>query len=206
VVGARRNPLRRHGQTAASPSVDEVADAVSEPRPNRGVTSNPAAQFPQQAPTPLPPHRFVGAAPNPTRRRHQRSRPAASRARRHGHRHRADESVGWHERGAGELPRDERALLAHGTAGADPRRRTRFSEKRSLSKRLEKRGSPCPSIRLLMPDGRTYRLDQFLGLNQIGRRRPPRQGEPSLLVHVRSRGGSWTDQRPVAVPWQCWLG
>ena len=119
--------MRRHGQIGASPSVDEVADAVVRATtPNRWPHARTRQrQFPQQAPAPLPASsRFDrSSAERRTRRRRSAPRAAASRARRHRHRHRADESAGWHERRARELPRDERALLAHGTAGADSGRR-----------------------------------------------------------------------------------
>ena len=55
--------------------------------------------------------------------------------------------------------------------------------------------------RLLMPDGSTLRLDQFLGTQSDRRRGPARQGQPALLVHVRVGRGGRSDQRPGAVDW-----
>ena len=43
-----------------------------------------------------------------------------------------------------------------------------FSEKRSPCRAFGETRLAVSFHRLLMPDGRTYRLDQFLGLNQIG--------------------------------------
>ena len=60
--------------------------------------------------------------------------------------------------------------------------------------------------RLLMPDGRTYRLDQFLGLNQIGDAGLKDQVNQHYLVHVRRRGRGRVDQRAVAVPRERRLG
>ena len=53
--------------------------------------------------------------------------------------------------------------------------------------------------RLLMPDGSTTTLDQFLGLNQIGDAGLRDQRQPALLVDVRRRRCGRSDQRPRAV-------
>jgi hypothetical protein len=68
---------------------------------------------------------------------------------------------------AGELPRHEPALLPQRPARADSRRRARA--RRDAARAGARRDAPRRGLhRLLMPDGRTYRLDQFMGLNQIG--------------------------------------
>ena len=56
-----------------------------------------------------------------------------------------------------------------------------------------------------MPDGRTYRLDQFLGLNQIGDA-GLRTGQPALPRHVRRGRSGRVDQRPLAVLGSAGLG
>ena len=52
--------------------------------------------------------------------------------------------------------------------------------------------------RLLMPDGRSYRLDEFIGPEPDWRCRTARQGQSALSVHVRRGCGRWPDQRPLA--------
>ena len=182
----------------ASPSVDEVADAVVRATTRTaGLTSNSASQILQQAPTPLPPSPLSSeSAEFPTKRHRLARRDPASSAGRNRYRHRSDESIGWLERLAGELSRDQCALLAYGPAGAHPRRRTH-----------SRRNEACPSLwrnaarRVLPPPvnaGRPHLPPRPVPRTQSDRRRrPPRQGEPSLLVHVWSRGGGRTDQRPV---------
>ena len=179
---------------------------LSEPRRRTaGLTSNSAAQFPQQAPTPLAAIiAFVGAAPNSgPDAADQRSGAAASRARRHRHRHRADESVGWHERRTRELPRDECALLAHGTAGADSRRRA--DSRRNEARAGVRRDPACGVLPSPVDARRPHLPPRSVPRTQSDRRRrSPRQGEPALPVHVRSRGRGWTHQRAVPVPGKCW--
>ena len=195
-TGRCREPVGGRSRRCGCPSHDAEPPASPRTRPR---------QFPQQAPTPLAGViAFVRAAPNSgPDAADQRRRAAASRARGHGHRHRADESAGWHERRARELPRDECALLAHGTAGADSRRRadSRRNEARAGVRR-DAAGrvlpSPVDARRPHLPPRSVPRTQSDR------RRRPPRQGEPALLVHVRSGGRGRPDQRAVPVPGKRW--
>ena len=71
-------------------------------------------------------------------------------------------------RRAGELPGHERALLAQ---RADRSLIPAGARMLGETKPVQAFGETRLAVsfhRLLMPDGRTYRLDQFLGLNQIG--------------------------------------
>ena len=76
----------------------------------------------------------------------QRRRAAVSRPRRNDHRYGSDQSTGRRQRGAGELPGHERALLAHGPTGAHSRRRPDPGRDEARADVRARRASPCPSI------------------------------------------------------------
>ena len=155
---------------AASPSVDEVADAVVRATTRTaGLTSNSAAQFPQQAPTPLP-----ASSPSSEQRRTPDQTPAISAA---GPLHRVlegtviDTVLTNRLDGTSAAPVNclvTNALYSHtGRQVLIPAGARILGETKPVQAFGETRLA-VSFHRLLMPDGRTYRLDQFLGLNQIG--------------------------------------
>jgi type IV secretory pathway VirB10-like protein len=155
---------------SASPSVDEVADAVVRATTRTaGVTANSATQFPQQAPTPLPP-----SSPSSEQRRTPDQTPAISAA---GPLHRVlegtviDTVLTNRLDGTSAAPVNclvTNALYSHtGRQVLIPAGARILGETKPVQAFGETRLA-VSFHRLLMPDGRTYRLDQFLGLNQIG--------------------------------------
>jgi type IV secretory pathway VirB10-like protein len=158
----------RAGST--SPSVDEVADAVVRATTRTaGLTSNSAAQFPPQAPTPLLP-----PSPSSERRRTPDQTPPISAA---GPLHRVlegtviDTVLTNRLDGSSAAPVNclvTNALYSHtGRQVLIPAGARILGETKPVQAFGETRLA-VSFHRLLMPDGRTYRLDQFLGLNQIG--------------------------------------
>ena len=142
VVLSRRPDARTARPRAIGDVIDRASADVGaatpigrrrSPTPSSAPRRGPQASLAQEAtPTPGPaPRRRCRPLPRSrsarARRRlhaaHQRRRAAVPRSRGHRHRHRPDESARWRDGGPGELPRDERALLAHGPAGAHPSRR-----------------------------------------------------------------------------------
>ena len=155
---------------SASPSVDEVADAVVRATTRTaGLASNPAAQFPQQAPALSP------TSPASTeQRRTPDQTPAISAA---GPLHRVlegtviDAVLTNRLDGTSAAPVNclvTNALYSHtGRQVLIPAGARVLGETKPVQTFGETRLA-VSFHRLLMPDGRTYRLDQFLGLNQIG--------------------------------------
>ena len=204
-ISQSNSPARADG---ASPSVDEVADAVVRATSRTaGLTSNSAAQFPQQATSPLPP-----SSPSSEQRRTPDQTPPISAA---GPLHRVlegtviDTVLTNRLDGTSAAPVNclvTNALYSHtGRQVLIPAGARILGETKPVQAFGETRLA-VSFHRLLMPDGRTYRLDQFLGLNQIGDAGLRDKVNQPLLVHVRSGGGGWTDQRAVPVPGKCWLG
>ena len=128
---ARRNRMRPHRRMRrtrpSTRSPTRLSERTHEDRWPRGEPDRAAPAASRQRPC----RRHApadGAAPSTPDQtpRDQRRRAAAPRPRRHGHRHRADESAGWHR-----APRPvnclvTNALYSHsGTSGAHPRRRAR---------------------------------------------------------------------------------
>jgi type IV secretory pathway VirB10-like protein len=153
----------------ASPSVDDVADAVVRATTRTaGLTPN-AVPFPQQAPTPLPP-----SSPSSESRRTPDQTPSISAA---GPLHRVlegtviDTVLTNRLDGTSAAPVNclvTNALYSHtGRQVLIPAGARILGE----TKPVQGFGETRLAVffhRLVMPDGRTYRLDQFLGLNQIG--------------------------------------
>ena len=155
---------------SASPSVDEVADAVVRATTRTaGITSNSAAPFPQLAPAPLPP-----SSSSSEQRRTPDQTPAISAA---GPLHRVlegtviDTVLTNRLDGTSAAPVNclvTNALYSHtGRQVLIPAGARILGETKPVQAFGETRLA-VSFHRLLMPDGRTYRLDQFLGLNQIG--------------------------------------
>ena len=161
-------PARSDG---ASPSVDEVADAVVRATTRTaGLTSNSAAQFPQQAPTPC---RHVISFRRSQRRAPDQTPPISAA----GPLHRVlegtviDTVLTNRLDGSSASPVNclvTNALYSHtGRQVLIPAGARILGETKPVQAFGETRLA-VSFHRLLMPDGRTYRLDQFLGLNQIG--------------------------------------
>jgi type IV secretory pathway VirB10-like protein len=155
---------------AASPSVDEVADAVVRAtNKTAGVTPNSAAQAPQQVSRPSPPSSSASE-----QRRAPDFTPAISAA---GPLHRVlegtviDTVLTNRLDGTSAAPVNclvTNALYSHtGRQVLIPAGARILGETKPVQAFGETRLA-VSFHRLLMPDGRTYRLDQFLGLNQIG--------------------------------------
>ena len=129
-VGADDDRVRRRvADGPATPSIDEIADAVVRATVERGDWRAGSAGAAGSA---TPARRQRGASDERERLARpsahgpdQRRRPAASRPRRHGHRRGPDESPRRQRGGAGELPGDEPGLLAQRAARADSRWRAR---------------------------------------------------------------------------------
>src|SRR5882672_3657861 len=166
-ISQSNTPARTDG---ASPSVDEVADAVVRATSRTaGLTSNSAAQFPQQATSPLP-----SASPSSEQRRTPDQTPPISAA---GPLHRVlegtviDTVLTNRLDGTSAAPVNclvTNALYSHtGRQVLVPAGARILGETKPVQAFGETRLA-VSFHRLLMPDGRTYRLDQFLGLNQIG--------------------------------------
>jgi type IV secretion system protein TrbI len=166
-ISQSNTPARTDG---ASPSVDEVADAVVRATSRTaGLTSNTAAQFPQQATSPLPP-----SSASPEQRRTPDQTPPISAA---GPLHRVlegtviDTVLTNRLDGTSAAPVNclvTNALYSHtGRQVLIPAGARILGETKPVQAFGETRLA-VSFHRLLMPDGRTYRLDQFLGLNQIG--------------------------------------
>ena len=155
---------------ASSPSVDDVADAVVRATTRTaGLTSNSAAQLPQQAPTPLPP-----PSPSSEQRRTPDQTPAISAA---GPLHRVLEGTVIDtvltNRLDGTSAAPVNCLVTNALYSHTGRQVLIPAGARILgdTKPVQAFGETRLAVsfhRLVMPDGRTYRLDQFLGLNQIG--------------------------------------
>jgi type IV secretion system protein TrbI len=166
-ISQSNTPARTDG---ASPSVDEVADAVVRATSRTaGLTSNSAGQFPQQATSPLPP-----SSPSSEQRRTPDQTPPISAA---GPLHRVlegtviDTVLTNRLDGTSAAPVNclvTNALYSHtGRQVLIPAGARILGETKPVQAFGETRLA-VSFHRLLMPDGRTYRLDQFLGLNQIG--------------------------------------
>ena len=154
----------------ANPSVDEVADAVVRASTRTaGLVANPAAPLPQQSTAPLP-----ASAPSAEQRRTPDQTPAISAA---GPLHRVlegtviDTVLTNRLDGSGASPVNclvTNPLYSHtGRQVLIPAGARILGETKPVQAFGETRLA-VSFHRLLMPDGRTYRLDQFLGLNQIG--------------------------------------
>jgi type IV secretion system protein VirB10 len=155
---------------AANPSVDEVADAVVRASTRTaGLTANPAAQLPQQSTAPLP------ASPaSSEQRRTPDQTPAISAA---GPLHRVLEGTVIDavltNRLDGTSAAPVNCLVTNPLYSHTGRQVLIPAGARILgdTKPVQAFGEIRLAVsfhRLLMPDGRTYRLDQFVGLNQIG--------------------------------------
>jgi type IV secretion system protein TrbI len=154
---------------SSSPSVDEVADAVVRAT-NRtaGLASTSAAQLPQQTPTPLPP-----SSSSDQRRTPDQTPPISAG----GPLHRVlegtviDTVLTNRLDGSSAAPVNclvTNALYSHtGRQVLIPAGARVLGEIKPVQTFGEARLA-VSFHRLLMPDGRTYRLDHFLGLNQIG--------------------------------------
>ena len=157
---------------SAGPSVDEVADAVVRATTRTiGLTANPMAQFPPQT---------TAAIPTPQTRSNDQVRttpdqtPAIGAA---GPLHRVlegtviDTVLTNRLDGTSAAPVNclvTNALYSHtGRQVLIPAGARILGETKPVQTFGETRLA-VSFHRLLMPDGRTYRLDQFLGLNQIG--------------------------------------
>lgn len=157
---------------STSPSVDEVADAVVRATTRTaGLAANPAAQLPSQA---------QAAVPMPQTGANDRSRttpdqtPAISGA---GPLHRVLEGTVIDavltNRLDGSSAAPVNCLVTNPLYSHTGRQVLIPAGARILgeTKPVQAFGETRLAVsfhRLLMPDGRTYRLDQFLGLNQIG--------------------------------------
>ena len=166
-ISQSNTPARTDG---SSPSVDEVADAVVRATGRTaGLTSNSAAQFPQQATSLLPP-----SSPSSEQRRTPDQTPPISAA---GPLHPVlegtviDTVLTNRLDGTSAAPVNclvTNALYSHtGRQVLIPAGARILGETKPVQAFGETRLA-VSFHRLLMPDGRTYRLDQFLGLNQIG--------------------------------------
>jgi type IV secretory pathway VirB10-like protein len=157
---------------STSPSVDDVADAVVRATTRTaGLTANPTVQFPPQVPA---------AMPTPQPSTNDRSRmtpdqtPAISAA---GPLHRVLEGTVIDtvltNRLDGSTAAPVNCLVTNALYSHTGRNLLVPAGARILgeTKPVQTFGETRLAVsfhRLLMPDGRTYRLDQFLGLNQIG--------------------------------------
>ena len=155
---------------AANPSVDDVADAVVRASTRTaGLAANPAAQLPQQSTAPLP-----APAPSSEQRRTPDETPAISAA---GPLYRVlegtviDTVLTNRLDGSGASPVNclvTSPLYSHtGRQVLIPAGARILGETKPVQAFGETRLA-VSFHRLLLPDGHTYRLDQFLGLNQIG--------------------------------------
>jgi hypothetical protein len=176
---------------ATSPSVDEVADALV--RASTRTAGLTATSPPVPAPAALP---APQVGPNDRSKTTSDQTPSITAA---GPLHRVLEgtvietgltkSFGWLERVAGELS----------AGGASSRRNeARPGVWRNAAGRVLPSSSDA---------GRPHVPSRPVPWAHSDRRRgPPGPSEPSLLVHVRSRGRGRTDQRTVPVPRKCWSG
>jgi type IV secretory pathway VirB10-like protein len=157
---------------STSPSVDEVADAVVRATTRTaGLAANPAAQFPSQAPAAVP---MPQAGGNDRSRTTPDQTPAISAA---GPLHRVLEGTVIDtvlpNRLDGSSAAPVNCLVTNPLYSHTGRQVLIPAGARILgeTKPVQAFGETRLAVsfhRLLMPDGRTYRLDQFLGLNQIG--------------------------------------
>src|SRR5580765_4767975 len=154
----------------ASPSVDEVADAVGRATTRTaGLTSNSAPQILQQAPTPLPPSPLSSES----RRVPDQTPPISAAGPLHPVLEGTVIDTVLTNRLDGSSASPVNCLLTNALYSHTGRQVLIPAGARILgeTKPVQAFGETRLAVsfhRLLMPDGRTYRLDQFLGLNQIG--------------------------------------
>jgi type IV secretion system protein VirB10 len=156
----------------ASPSVDEVADAVVRATTRTvGTTTNPTTQFPPPAQASMP---VPKTATNDRARTTPEETPAIGAA---GPRYRVLEGTvidtALTNRLDGSSASPVNCLVTNPLYSHTGRQVLIPAGARILgeTKPVQAFGETRLAVsfhRLLMPDGRTYRLDQFLGLNQIG--------------------------------------
>ena len=154
----------------ASPSVDEVADAVVRATTRTaGLTSNSASQILQQAPTPLPPSPLSSES----RRVPDQTPPISAAGPLHPVLEGTVIDTVLTNRLDGSSASPVNCLVTNALYSHTGRQVLIPAGARILgeTKPVQAFGETRLAVsfhRLLMPDGRTYRLDQFLGLNQIG--------------------------------------
>ena len=157
---------------STSPSVDEVADAVVRATTRTsGLPQSPTAQFPAQSPAPVPSSQSI--ANNRSRSTPEQTPPISAA----GPLHRVLEGTVIDtvltNRLDGSSAAPVNCLVTNGLYSHAGRQALIPAGARILgeTKPVQAFGETRLAVafhRLLMPDGRTYRLDQFLGLNQIG--------------------------------------
>lgn len=160
------NPPEQTG--AANPSVDEVADAVVR------ATTRTAGAFGTAAPTPAPPATTGSRVADPAQRRTPDYTPPISAA---GPLYRVLEGTlidtVLTNRLDGAMTAPVNCLVTNALYSHTGRQVLIPAGARVLGeiKPVQAFGEARLAVsfhRLVMPDGRTYRLDQFVGLNQIG--------------------------------------
>ena len=172
-VGPRRRCRAECPPRGGTPSVDEIADAAVRATTRAAglnrVDAQPSAAAGRSAAARVSGdgQRLRGISDARAHGSHQRRRAAASAPRGHADRRRPDESPRREHRGAGELPGDQPVYSHSGQHVLIPAGARVLGETKPVQTFGETRLAVA-FHRLLMPDGRTYRLDQFLGLNQIG--------------------------------------
>ena len=155
---------------SASPSVDEVADAVVRATTRTaGLTSNSASQILQQAPMPLP----SSSLSSESRRVPDQTPPISAAGPLHPVLEGTVIDTVLTNRLDGSSASPVNCLVTNALYSHTGRQVLIPAGARILgeTKPVQAFGETRLAVsfhRLLMPDGRTYRLDQFLGLNQIG--------------------------------------
>ena len=176
--GERPDVSRNTTQTSApgradgaSPSVDEVADAVVRATTRTaGLTSNSASQILQQAPTPPVPSSPLSSE---SRRVPDQTPPISAAGPLHPVLEGTVIDTVLTNRLDGSSASPVNCLVTNALYSHTGRQVLIPAGARILgeTKPVQAFGETRLAVsfhRLLMPDGRTYRLDQFLGLNQIG--------------------------------------